>query len=129
MVIPVFLLVLSGMLDFGFMLYSRMTVINAAREGARAAITVSDATTIPIVAPQRAQSAGAAAGLTVNTAQVGVSCVAIATTPGPCTFASATSSKPGDAVKVRVTYTYRSFFPLMFGQTFDLTSAVQMVLE
>ncbi|MGZ6314992.1 MAG: TadE family protein, partial [Candidatus Limnocylindrales bacterium] len=33
MVIPIFLLVLSGICDFGFMLYSRMSVINAAREG------------------------------------------------------------------------------------------------
>ena len=82
-VIPVFLLVLSGMLDFGFMLYNRMTVINSAREGARAAVIVSDKTTIPVVAPQRVQSAAAGAGLTLNTSQVVVTCVAIANDSGP----------------------------------------------
>ena len=34
-VLPVFLLILAGILDFGLGLYSQMTVINAAREGAR----------------------------------------------------------------------------------------------
>ena len=129
LVIPVFLLVLSGMFDFGFMLYSRMTVINAAREGARFAVVVSDTTTIPAVTPPRVQTNAAGAGLTLNPSQVVVTCVAIKTTPGPCTFASANSSKAGDAVKVQVAYTYRSMFPLLFGQTFDLSSTVQMVLE
>ena len=53
-VFPVFMLVLSGILDFGFMLYSRMTVISATREGARAAITQGDA---PSVIPQRVSDA------------------------------------------------------------------------
>ena len=34
-VLPVFLLVLAGILDFGLGLYSQMTIINASREGAR----------------------------------------------------------------------------------------------
>ena len=34
-VLPVFLLILAGVIDFGLGLYSQMTVINAAREGAR----------------------------------------------------------------------------------------------
>ena len=38
-VLPVFLLILAGILDFGFILYSRMTVINAARDGARIGTT------------------------------------------------------------------------------------------
>ena len=50
LVLPVFILILAGILDFGFLLYSRMTVINASREGARAAVTVSDGTTVPAVA-------------------------------------------------------------------------------
>ena len=47
LIFPVFMLILAGILDFGFMLYSRMNVINAAREGARAAVTAADKTTIP----------------------------------------------------------------------------------
>ena len=129
LVVPIFLLVLSGIFDFGFLLYSRMTVINSAREAAHAAAIAPDRTTIPALAPQRAQSAAAGAGLTLNTAQVSVTCVAIASLPSSCSFANATSSKAGDAVSVRVTYSYASIFPLLFGQTFDLSSTVQMVLE
>ena len=34
LVVPIFLVVLCGILYFGFMLYSKMSIINAAREGA-----------------------------------------------------------------------------------------------
>ena len=128
LVVPVFLLVLCGILDFGFALFNRMTVINAAREAARAAVIVSDTTTIPVLAPQTAQSVAAGAGLGLTTGQVAVSCVAIKTS-GSCSFATKTSSQAGDAVSVTVTYPYKSFFPLLFGTTFNLSSTVQMVLE
>ena len=39
---------MAGIIDFGFMFYSRITVINAAREGARGAVTAIDSpTSIP----------------------------------------------------------------------------------
>ena len=129
LVIPVFLLVLCGILDFGFMLFSRMTVINAAREAARAAVIVSDTTTIPVLAPQTAQSVAAGAGLGLLTSNTAVTCVAIKSLPSSCSFATKTSSQSGDAVSVTVTYPYKSFFPLLFGTTFNLSSTVQMVLE
>ena len=66
LVIPLFLLFLSGILDFGFALFNRMTVINAAREGARAAVMVSNTATIPTVAEASARAAAAHAGLTVS---------------------------------------------------------------
>jgi len=128
LVIPIFLLVLSGILDFGFMLYSRMTVINAAREGARAAVQAADSTTVPLVAQGRAVSSTIGSGLSLATSQVAVTCVATKT-PGSCSFASSSSSQPGDSVNVSVDYTYRTFFPLLFGSTFHLVSNVQMVLE
>ena len=62
LVLPLFLLILAGILDFGFLLYSRMTVINAAREGARTSITASDPTTIPSVARGAAQNAASGIG-------------------------------------------------------------------
>jgi Flp pilus assembly protein TadG len=124
LVLPIFMLLVAGMLDFGLALYSRMTVINAAREGARAAVTAPDTTQIPLLVPSAVLNS--ANGLSVGAS---VSCVAIATNPGPCTFSTATSSKPGDAVKVTATYTYHTFFPLLFGATFELGSSVQMVLE
>ena len=60
LVIPIFMLVLSGILDFGFMLYSRMTVINSAREGARAAVHGRRRHHDPNSRPERAISAAAA---------------------------------------------------------------------
>ena len=38
-------------------------------------------------------------------------------------------AKPGDAVQVSVTYPYRPFFPLLMGQTINMTPQVQMTLE
>ena len=35
-------MILSGIMDMGFLLYSRMTVINAAREGARVATIMTE---------------------------------------------------------------------------------------
>jgi Flp pilus assembly protein TadG len=125
-VLPAFLLVLSGILDFGFLLYSRMTVINAAREGARQAIIASDPTTIPSVAKGKVMSVST--GLVSGNISVTTSCVAIAT-PGSCSFATSTGSQAGDGVAVDVKYIYHTFFPLLFGQTIDLGSKVQMVRE
>ena len=119
LVLPIFMLVLSGILDFGFALYSRMTVISAAREGARAAIMVPDNTTIVSTAQAAAISAGAAAGLTLSAPTV--TCIGHSS---DCHDAQA-----GDSVLVRVNFSYHSFFPLSFGAAFDLSSSVQMVIE
>ncbi len=124
LVLPVFLLILAGILDFGFMLYTRMGVINASREGARAAVTASDPTTIPSLATGAARNSatGIGSGITVTT-----TCVHIVS--ASCDWSSKTSSQPGDAVAVTVSYTYHTFFPLFFGATFPMSSTVQMVLE
>jgi Flp pilus assembly protein TadG len=137
-VFPIFLVILCAIMYFGFLLYSKMTVINAAREGARAAIIVTDKTTIPVLAPQRAQSAAAGAGLGITTSQVTVTCVAIKSV-GSCNFSTATSSKSGDAVNVTVTYPFGNPIPLHLAllgnviidlpNSINLTSTVQMVLE
>ena len=47
LIFPFFWVILASIFYFGFMLYARMTVINAAREGARAGAMALDATTIP----------------------------------------------------------------------------------
>lgn len=126
LVIPVFLLVLCGILDFGFMLYSRMTVINASREGARISVTAANKTTIPSLASGAVLNN--VPGLNTGQLSTSTSCIAIKTA-GSCTFSTTTGSQAGDAVSVRVTYTYQTFFPLFFGSTFPMSSTVQMVLE
>ena len=127
LVLPVFMLILAGILDFGFALYTRMTVINAARDGARAAVMVSDFSTITTVAEQAADSSAAGAGLTVTTpAPI---CFQTSASPSSTTQISCASAQPGDSVYVTVNYTYKTFFPLFFGASFNLASTVQMVIE
>ena len=109
-VLPIFMLILCAILDFGVVLYSQMTVINAAREGARAATSHGgDPSAIQATASDRASAA--AGGLDVNTTA----------TCGAC--------KPGDAVTVTVQYDHHLFFPLLFGTSIPISSTVQMVLE
>jgi Flp pilus assembly protein TadG len=129
LILPVFILVLSGIMDFGVLLYSRITVINAAREGARAASIVADATTIPTVVTGRVKAVSSGLTTTSPTMTITSTCVAIATSPGPCTFSTTTSSQPGDAISVTVNYKYSSFFPLLFGAQIPLSATVQMVME
>ena len=131
-VFPVFMLVLSGILDFGFMLYSRMTVISATREGARSAITqAADVTKIPVRVRDAVWSAVGGTGLTLANLQPDPPVITCVRTSGTCNFSTKTppSAVPGDSVNVTVTYSYKSFFPLLFGSTFNLSSTVQMVIE
>jgi len=129
LVLPIFMLILAGILDFGFALYSRITVINSAREGARADAMIDAASysTIYTVAGGAATSAAGQAGLTPSS----VTTICLQTSvsyTSPATIACA-SAKAGDSVSVTVHYTYHTFFPLLFGTSFDLSSTVQMVLS
>ena len=123
LVLPVFLLVLCGILDFGFMLFSRMSVINAAREGAHAAMLETTHSLIVTDAQNSASAQALAGGITLPASNVTVTCIHGGTTVG-CSSASA-----GDSVNVVATYQYKSFFPLLFGTSFNLSSSVQMVIE
>jgi Flp pilus assembly protein TadG len=139
LVIPIFMLVLSGILDFGFALFQKMTVINAARDGARAAIMVSDTSTIPLVAQTNAVATAAQGGLAVTVStSTDVLCLLTTvsvTSPPACgnwnkydLTTNPTGPQSGDSISVTVHYTYHTFFPLAFGTTFELTSTVQMVI-
>ncbi len=124
-VLPVFLLILSGILDFGFLLYSRMTVISSAREGARVAIDAPKSTPaqqaqLPSIITNRVTQA--ASGLNLADLTVTPTCIPA------CNFAAG-NAKAGDSVKVVVSYDYHSIFPLLFGQSIPMSSTVQMVLE
>lgn len=112
LVVPVFLLILCGILDFGFLLYSRMTVISAAREGARAATLMAGESVGAIQGRAQAEANAAAGGLPVSTS---VTCE--------------NSCKPGASVTVTVTNSHRMFFPLLFGTAIPMSSSVQMVME
>jgi Flp pilus assembly protein TadG len=124
LVVPIFLLLLSGVIDFGFLLFQRMSVINAAREGARAAAMVYDASTAVTVAQQTAVSAAAQGAISISTSSVSVVCTDKSGTNESCNVA-----KQGDSVRVTVSYTYHTFFPLLLGATIPLSASVQMVFD
>jgi Flp pilus assembly protein TadG len=123
LVLPLFILVFSGICDFGSLLYSRMSVINASREGARAAIMVSDYSTIETVADGEAKSVAASGGMEVTDVET------------TCYVGSSTATRvcadviTGDTVSVTVSYSYHTFFPLMFGAVINLSSTVQMIID
>jgi Flp pilus assembly protein TadG len=125
LVIPLFLLLVAGVVDFGMALYSNMTVINAAREGARVSITTPGDTAL---VESRVRSM--AGGLNGADLSVATSCQRPAAPPatswGACT---GTAYMSGDAVVVRVDYTYHMIWPLAFGTTIPLASEVRMRVE
>ena len=122
MVLPVFLLILAGILDFGLGLYSQMTVINAAREGARLGVVEPGN-----VADINARVDAMAAGLDKTRLTISITCQR----PNGSGFTSCSSPQwqSGDAVVVKVDYGYRMLWPLAFGNTLDLSSTVQMRIE
>jgi Flp pilus assembly protein TadG len=121
LVVPIFLLILCGILDLGVVLYSQMTVISAAREGARVATTMTeDPGAIPGAVQNQVEAA--AGGLDVAT-----SVCRIPKGGGGC--GGLGGAEAGDSIRVVVTYDHHAFFPLLFGATIPMSSQVQMVLE
>jgi len=140
-VLPVFLLVLSGVLDFGFLLYGRMTAINAIKEIAQCGTTGqctvdSNGNPISWSAMQiKANAIATADGLTVTPtytceAQVGTSPITWTTcNPASGTLMTALGGPvPGDALLVTATYQYQTFFPLLFGTKIPVSVSSQMVI-
>jgi len=140
LVLPIFVLVLLGILDFGFLLSDRMTVINAANEGAQYGSTLSSANWPNMQADVTTQVDSVVAGLTTSNLTINVTCWVPNTSNSPATWTlcsgcttTSCSSWPttglqGDAVQVSVTYPYQPFFPLFHGTTINFSSSVQMVI-
>jgi TadE-like protein len=122
-VLPVFLLILAGIVDFGMGLYSQMTVINAAREGAR--LGVVQPGDLPAI---EARVEAMAEGLDPTKLDVPPpTCLR----PSGNLFVACTGTlwQQGDAVVVNVNYQYRMLWPLAFGNSLNLSSTVQMRIE
>jgi Flp pilus assembly protein TadG len=125
LVLPLFFLLVAGMVDFGMGLYSNMTVINAAREGARLSITAPGN---PTAVEDRVRAM--ANGLNATDLTVTTTCQR--PDPAPATTWSGCSSpqwQPGDAVVVKVDYVYHMIWPLAFGNKISMTSTVRMRIE
>jgi Flp pilus assembly protein TadG len=121
-ILPVFFLVMAGMFDLGLGIYSDLTLVNAAREGARLGV-IDPGDTSAIEDRVRAMS-GNLDGSKLN---VTVACER----PSGTSFAPCTSPMwlPGDATKVTVDYKYTVFFPVLFGTELPLSSESRMRIE
>lgn len=143
-IFPLFMVIFAAVISFGVALFNNMTLINAAREGARAGSMTSNVANIPTVVAARVNSAASQAGL--GAVATTITCVGMnpTTTANPCTWSRHTSTntggaQQGDSVRVRVTYTFANPFPLSIRlpgdvdvglpATFTLSSTVQMVLD
>jgi len=122
LVLPVFFLLVAGMFDFGLGIYSDLTLVNAAREGARLGV-IDPGNTVAIEQRVRDMSTN----LDGSKMTVKVSCERAS----GGSFVACTSPKwqPGDATRVVVDYKYTMFFPLLFGTELPLSSEAKMRIE
>ena len=122
-VFPVFILLLAGMVDFGLGLYANVTIINAAREGARLGVTLQPMDTNAIQVRVEAMATG------LDVSQLTVSSTCLRPSGGSFVACSSPLWASGDSVRVQVDYTYRMIWPLTFGTQLPLSSTVQMRIE
>lgn len=121
LVIPLFLLLVAGMIDFGLGLNASITVTNAAREGAR--LGAVKPITASITTQVTSMTSNLPGGVTTT-----ASCTHAA--GGACTL-DTTATKPvsGDKVIVTVDYDYHMIWPLAFGNTIHLRETAQFRIE
>ena len=121
-ILPVFFLVVAGMFDLGLGVYSDLTLVNAAREGARLGV-IDPGNTTAIESRVRAM----AGNLDGSKLDVAIECER----PSGSSFVAcgAPMWQPGDATKVTVGYQYTVFFPLLFGTELPLSSESKMRIE
>jgi Flp pilus assembly protein TadG len=121
-ILPVFFLLVAGMFDFGLGIYSDLTLVNAAREGARLG-TIDPGNTSAIETRVRAM----ADNLDPSKLDVEIACERAS--GSSFTACSDPKWQPGDATRVTVRYDYTAFFPLLFGTEFPLSSEAKMRIE
>jgi Flp pilus assembly protein TadG len=136
-VLPVFLLILSGVLDFGFLLYSRISAINAIKESAQCGTTglctVDAAGNSISWSAMQTKAATAATNDGLKTAPSFTCMQPSATSPitwSVCHPLGSTlmTALAGDAVQATATYQYQTFFPLLFGAKINVSVSNQMVI-
>ena len=130
LLVPIFLILLFAIVDFGMGFYSWITVTNSAREGAR--LGAVQATTAQIIVRVQDTSDLIDEG-TKMTVTVGCGPSSDPPPTGAC------PSQPGESVVVRVDYDYDLITPLaslvaflsgdIIGPTLTLSSTAEMRLE
>lgn len=120
---PLLLLIVLGMFDFGLMFQRYEVVTNAAREGARLAVLTSEYSTTD--AQSRALDYLASGGITGTCSAGTGGSVCVTVTPGTTTISGTSPAVTVDEVVVTVEYDYQFNFvgPLakLFGGSFGVT--------
>jgi Flp pilus assembly protein TadG len=121
-VLPVFFLLVAGMFDLGLGIYSDLTLVNAAREGARLGV-IDPGNTSAIEARVRAMADN------LDHAKLDIEVACERASGGSFTSCSDPQWQPGDATRVTVSYEYTTFFPFLFGTEIPLSSEAKMRIE
>jgi Flp pilus assembly protein TadG len=119
-ILPVFLLIAYGVIDFGLAFDASIGISNAAREGAREGATLPNTTAINDRVREvagRLNNSNLSVNVTCKTASGGAC-------PGGVSGAAA-----GYSIIVRVSYSYPMMTPLAFGTAIPLSSTSEMRVE
>jgi Flp pilus assembly protein TadG len=109
LVLPLLILVLVGIFDFGRAIYAYNTVLNASREAARQAVV--DQTLAHI--EERAVDHAVALGITAADVSVDYRTVGDPDTPGSCNSRVGSAQIVGCVAVVRVEHAYQAAVPLI----------------
>lgn len=120
LILPVFFLIMFGIVDFGLAFDAAIGISNAAREGAR------QGTTRPTAAAITARVRTVAGRLNDSRLTVTITCKTAAGGACPGGLAGATT---GSSVVVRVAYGYPMLTPVTFGTIIPLSSTAEMRVE
>jgi Flp pilus assembly protein TadG len=135
LIVPILLALVMGILEWGWLARTQLTVANAAREGVRHAVLGNSSTSVRT----RIVNAAAILNPQLTTSQIILTQTPDRTNPNPTYFAwpaDTTGTPPrntvpaGNIIRVQVNYTHRSltgFFPFMNNR--NVSSTVSMARE
>jgi Flp pilus assembly protein TadG len=124
LILPLFLLLLAGMVDFGMALYDYMAIVNAARDGARVGASACGTATPPC--SSKIVSHAAPSGGLLSAANLTIAC----TTPvGASTGCDTGAAKGGGSVTVTARYTYQMIWPLAFGTQIPMGYTAKFMVQ
>lgn len=113
LILPILLLLVMGILQFGMMLSTYLTIENASREGARKGITGSPDAEIRQI-------------ITDTSPSLNASNLSVSITPGDA------ARNSGDTITVRITYSYQLTVPIissLFNNSVVLNGQTSMRVE
>jgi len=125
LILPIFILVLIGIFDFGRAVYAYNTISNAARQAVRVAIVNQDTTTITDTAVNDAASLG------LDASDISVSFLDLDTNTTYTTCPALSGCVEGWTAIVTVTYQYRAATPIISNLvgTIDMSATSNQPIE